>query len=146
MCVTQQLHAHSTQHSYIMASHTAASPPATSASGGGSVATIEPKTRQEKRQQCYDARDAFYACLDGVKAANAKSSDGKAATSAKVACAALASEYKANCMRSWVHTRHTDSVVVTVLFVSCTCCGTCCVCVCNNRGGTLMIVGSEGGR
>lgn len=104
-----------------MASHTPASPPATSASasgGGGSVATIEPKTRQEKRQQCYDARDAFYACLDGVKAANAKSSDGKAATSAKVACAALASEYKANCMRSWVHTRHTDSVVVTLYCLS----------------------------
>lgn len=53
----------------------------------------DPVSRQD-RQQCWDSRDAYFACLDGVQVLK-PGDEGKA-------CAAPKSQYEKDCARSWV--------------------------------------------
>ena len=66
----------------------APTPPVNMADAAG---TVEPLTRVQHREECYVARDAFYACLD----ASATGADASA-------CGAQAQAYQGACMRSWV--------------------------------------------
>lgn len=51
--------------------------------------TVEPLTRANRRELCYAARDAFFACL------TTHNEDASA-------CAQELSGYRATCMKSWV--------------------------------------------
>ncbi|KAK7471234.1 hypothetical protein VKT23_002642 [Stygiomarasmius scandens] len=56
---------------------------------------VSAPTRQD-RQKCWEARDAYFACLDGigvVKAGEEKS---------KGACTLEAKNYEENCAKSWI--------------------------------------------
>nr|GAT53906.1 predicted protein [Mycena chlorophos] len=53
-----------------------------------------PPTRTE-RQICWDSRDAYYACLDGVGVI-------RAGTEAPSACKAERKAYEGSCAQSWV--------------------------------------------
>lgn len=54
----------------------------------------EPVLRREDRQQCWDARDAYFACLDQSGVVKAGEEKG--------ACVAQESVYAKNCAKSWV--------------------------------------------
>ncbi|KAJ7315332.1 cytochrome oxidase c subunit VIb-domain-containing protein [Mycena albidolilacea] len=61
--------------------------------GDSSSADPSLPTRQE-RQKCWESRDAYFACLDGVGVVNA-------GTEGKV-CAAENRVYEKSCAQSWV--------------------------------------------
>ncbi|PFH51118.1 hypothetical protein AMATHDRAFT_143349 [Amanita thiersii Skay4041] len=50
-------------------------------------------TRQD-RQKCWEARDAYFACLDGIGVIKAGEEEGK--------CSAARKAYEGNCAKSWI--------------------------------------------
>jgi cytochrome c oxidase assembly factor 6 len=59
-----------------------------------------PEAMQKKstRQECWDSRDRFFACLDKNNIIDAIKEDAKART----ACSSEVNEFESHCISSWV--------------------------------------------
>lgn len=71
--------------------------------GGGNKETPAAASRED-RQRCWDARDAYFQCLD-VAGVITAGEEGKA-------CAAQDAAYGKNCAKSWVRLGHPDHGVM----------------------------------
>ncbi|CDR42914.1 CYFA0S10e03774g1_1 [Cyberlindnera fabianii] len=56
---------------------------------------------RSKREQCWDARDKYYQCLETNKVDNPL--EDKFAPVIKKECSSVEKEFEANCASSWVH-------------------------------------------
>ncbi|OBZ72397.1 Cytochrome c oxidase assembly factor 6 [Grifola frondosa] len=69
----------------------------------GSMSSAPDPASRKDRQKCWDNRDSYFACLDGVGIVKPGDEGGK--------CAASKAAYELNCAKSWIDYFNTRRVL-----------------------------------